>query len=59
MCYLDAIAGPEPIFLGGTVLLAVAVGLLLLCGIVLVTVGIMKAAKEKATIIEEPKDPEI
>ena len=46
MCNLDMIVGPSPILVGGTIFL-VAIGVLLLCGIVLVAVGFMKAANRK------------
>lgn len=46
MCYLDMIVGPSPILVGGTIIL-VAIGVLLLCGIVLVALGFMKAANKK------------
>ena len=51
MCYLDAIVGPSPLFLGGAVFV-VAVGVLLLCGIALVTLGFMKVKQKK----EKEKD---
>lgn len=52
MCYLDVIVGPSPILVGGTIL-TVAIGILLLCGIVLVTMGFCKAAKKKDQANEE------
>ena len=46
MCYLDMIVGPSPVLIGGTIFY-VAIGVLLLCGIVLVTMGFINAPKKK------------
>ena len=46
MSYLDVIVEPSPLEIGGT-LLAVAIGALLLCGIVLVTIGFIQSGKKK------------
>ena len=46
MCYLDMIVGPSPVLIGGTIFY-VAIGVLLLCGIVLVTMGFINASKKK------------
>ena len=45
MSYLDVIVEPSPLEMGGT-LLAVAIGALLLCGIVLVTIGFIQSGKK-------------
>lgn len=52
MCYLDAIIGPSPLETGGIVL-AVAVGVILLCGIVLVNMGFTKSKQKKDNDTEE------
>lgn len=41
MCYLDAIAGPSPLELGGE-MLVIAIGALLLSGIVAMIIGFIK-----------------
>lgn len=52
MCLLDMIVGPSPILIGGTVFIA-AIGILLLSGIVLVTIGFMKSKEKKDNDTEE------